>query len=171
MVAKCGAFRCRGSCRSTPDPLGFLLRRARSATRTKPRRAALGGSQRSVGEGRRTRNRFGELKGPRKGPFTMSQDDFPSLQAPAADDQRLQEGRGQEQRRLGNAPAGADCRPGGGREGHLGRRRAGRAVCAGSWKTYGLLAWATSPGCYSIKVDGRTFSHTIVFRVAFLTTA
>ncbi len=38
----------------------------------------------------------------------------------------------------------------------------------GSWKAYGLLVWATSPGCYGIQVDGRTFSHTIVFRVDFL---
>ena len=41
----------------------------------------------------------------------------------------------------------------------------------GSWKAYGLLMWATSPGCYAIQIDGRTFSRTVVFRVAFLTTA
>jgi hypothetical protein len=40
----------------------------------------------------------------------------------------------------------------------------------GSWKSYGLLMWATSPGCYGIQVDGRIFSRTIVFRVAFLPT-
>jgi hypothetical protein len=44
-------------------------------------------------------------------------------------------------------------------------------VRLGSWKAYGLLLWATSPGCYGVQVDGRTFSRTIVFRVAFLAQA
>jgi hypothetical protein len=42
---------------------------------------------------------------------------------------------------------------------------------SGSWKGYGLLVWAATPGCYGLQVDGRTFSRTFVFRVAFLPTS
>lgn len=41
---------------------------------------------------------------------------------------------------------------------------------AGGWKLYGLLVWATTPGCYAVQIDGPTFSRQVIFRVAFTQT-
>jgi hypothetical protein len=44
-------------------------------------------------------------------------------------------------------------------------------IAQGSWKAYGLLMWASAPGCYGLQIDGSTFSRVFVFNVAFLPTA
>jgi hypothetical protein len=43
----------------------------------------------------------------------------------------------------------------------------GSTARVGSYRFWGLLVWATTPGCYALQVDGLSFSHVVVVRIDF----
>ena len=44
----------------------------------------------------------------------------------------------------------------------------GNMIDLGRHKAVGVLAWASEPGCYSLQIDGRSFSRVVTFRIEFV---